>query len=797
MGASAKLAWSLARLRAMGPAEVAWRVAGQARTVWEARRAGREGFRALSTPRGAELRAALARGLAPLVPPVGWAGRLAEGFPAAHARLRDGARAALAGRVVLFAREYEVGVPADWHADPGSGRSASRSRAVSLDHRDGARVGSVRRIWELNRHHHLAEVALWTWVARDRDAGRFVVEQLLDWCEANPPLVGVNWTSSLELAIRTLAWAEILALLVDAGEPALTDPVLESLVGAWARQVEHVRAHDSRYSSANNHRIGEAAGVAVAGLALPFHPRAGQWRQWGLRTLEEELLAQIAPDGSGREQAFAYQRFVLDFAVLVCVLARGHGCDLDSAAHARLRGAARFLAAMTRPDGQLFAVGDDDEGRAFALGEAFEERTHASLECLGWLYGEPAWRRGAYPRARWLGLAREPAAAAAGPDFPEVPGPAPGPLAATEPLAIGTYPQGGYALVSAAGEDASLRLLFDAGPLGYGTLAAHGHADALSLWLWAGEDLLVDSGTGSYGGDPEWREALRGTQAHNTCEVDGRDQSKRCGPFLWGRKARARLLAADCGAPYFVVAGRHDGYARRGVAEVRRTVAGCMFPRGVALVVVDEALGTGKHRWRVPWHLGAGEPTLLDEERGPLWEVHYPGGARLRALVVSLPAAGPGGLRAETARGGSWPDGAWYAPRFEERAAQGRIAATAAVALPAAVVWLLHASWAGRGGSPVAAAELAAHPADGGVALACELGGGYRLRALVAHPGAAAVASGEAEMHGRLGLWLAGEPEGGGETGAVVAGATRLQTETMAWSSEPAVTGVLPRDSRR
>jgi hypothetical protein len=785
---SGKLAWTLSRLGAMGPGEIGWRVGERLRAAWEGRSAGRESFRPLAAPQGAALRAALAHGLRPLVPPAAWAARLEGEFPAAYARLRDAARAAAAGRVTLFAREYAVGVPTDWHTDPGGAARPSRDPAAALDLRDDSRLGSVRRIWELNRHHHLAEAALWAWAARDREVGGFVVAQLDDWCEANPPPIGVNWTSSLELAVRTLAWAEILALLVDAEEPALSDAALARIVGAWVRQVEHVRSHDSRYSSANNHRIGEAAGVAVAGLALAFHPRAADWWRWGRGALEEELLLQLAPDGSGREQAFAYQRFVLDFAVLVCSMARGHGRDLNPAVHARLWGAARFLAVVTRPDGQPFAVGDDDEGRAFALGESYEERTEATLETLGWLYGEPAWRRAARPRARWLGLAREAGTAAVG--AAGAPGAAP--VSGAAPAAfVESFPDAGYAVVTVPGA-VPLRALFDAGPLGYGALAAHGHADALSLCLWAGTDLLLDPGTGSYGGDPAWREALRGTGAHNTCELDGRDQSERRGPFLWGRKARARLLAGAGRAPYFVVAGGHDGYAPRGVAELRRTAAGCALPGGVALVVLDEAAGSGEHRLRVPWSLGAGVPSPAGDGAGPLWEVRYPDGTLLRALAIGLTRSGCVALGGETACGGEWPAGAWYAPRFEERAPQGRIAVEAVLPLPASVVWLLHAAWGGAAGASPAVAP-AFRPVEGGVALRCDLGGGTTLHALVARPGGAAVAGDGAALAGRLAVWLGDEPAGGAPTGAAVAEATELRTAQTSWRSPTAFTGVLPQ----
>src|SRR5262249_3741212 len=299
-----KLAWRWARLRAMTPSEVAWRISEDWRARWESVAAGRERYRPWRSPTGAALATALRASLTPLVPAAEWRGALRAEFPGHFERLGKRARAVREGKVMLFAREYAVGVPPDWHFDPGSRAHAPPAAAAQPDYRDLGRVGSARRIWELNRHHHLAEVAQWAWAAEDRDAARFVAEEWRDWCAAHPPPVGINWTSGLELAIRTLAWAQSLALLLDLGEGWVDEGTLALVTGAWARQIEHVRAHDSRYSSANNHRIGEAAAVAVAGHALRFHPRAADWWAWGKQTLETEIDLQIAPDGVGREQAF-------------------------------------------------------------------------------------------------------------------------------------------------------------------------------------------------------------------------------------------------------------------------------------------------------------------------------------------------------------------------------------------------------------------------------------------------------------------------------------------------------------
>jgi hypothetical protein len=63
-----------------------------------------------------------------------------------------------------------------------------------------------------------------------------------------------------------------------------------------------------------------------------------------------------------------------------------------------------------------------------------------------------------------------------------------------------SFPSGGYYILGADFEtDEEIRIVADAGPLGYLAIAAHGHADALSFTLsLGGEAILVDPGTYTY-----------------------------------------------------------------------------------------------------------------------------------------------------------------------------------------------------------------------------------------------------------------------------------------------------------
>jgi uncharacterized heparinase superfamily protein len=143
-------------------------------------------------------------------------------------------------------------------------------------------------------------------------------------------------------------------------------------------------------------------------------------------------------------------------------------------------------------------------------------------------------------------------------------------------------------------------LLADAGPLGYLSIAAHGHADALAIYLSVGGcEFLVDPGTYTYHGEQKWREYFRGTRAHNTVAVDGEDQSVQGGPFLWTRHASAKCTEFQAGAETDIFVGEHDGYTRLRdpVIHQRRIVRS-----GLEFDITDTINCAGPHSIERCWH---------------------------------------------------------------------------------------------------------------------------------------------------------------------------------------------------
>jgi hypothetical protein len=156
------------------------------------------------------------------------------------------------------------------------------------------------------------------------------------------------------------------------------------------------------------------------------------------------------------------------------------------------------------------------------------------------------------------------------------------------------FPCGGYTVLRELAYGRECLLVFDHGPLGYLGIAAHGHADAMSIWLHVdGQVICGDAGTYLYHSGGHWRSYFRGTAAHSTLTINGKDQSTQAGLFNWSSKAASHVVSGpiDAGEDFRVIA-EHDGYHKRfGVTHRRMIVR--LLPG--MFQIEDELLGRPQH----------------------------------------------------------------------------------------------------------------------------------------------------------------------------------------------------------
>ncbi len=661
------------KLRGRDPAEFRERAA-QALAAWRERNGAAAGELAVDA-------AALARRLAPGVPadaaarlaafraraprfmpsfddPAATLAALAARAPGDRADVLGRAERALAGRFALLGYDdLSYGEPVDWQLDPVHGKRAPGGAHWSrVPYLDAAAVGDHKVTWEVNRQQYLVTLGQAYWYTGDERYARGFAGHVSAWMDANPPKRGINWASSLEVAFRAMSW--VWALHFFRGSAALTPELHGRLLNHLHVHARHLERYLSTYFSPNTHLTGEALGLVHVGALVPELAGAERWRRAGADVLRAWLPRQVRADGGYFEQATQYHRYTAEFALHLLVLDARHGWGLGPALRPVLERLFDFLAAVTRPDGTIPLVGDDDGGKlVFLDGRPPDDVRGVLAQGAAWL-GAPELARAAggseAARAAALWLLGPAGDRVAEPGADPSAQPSAGPAGASRAF----RDTGLFVMRDGPGPDAA-HALVDCGPHGVMNFG-HAHADALSITASAGgRHLLVDSGTYSYPG-PE-RNAFRGAAAHNVVLVDGEGSSvPAAGAFQWARVAHGRLLAWEAGPDHAWLEGAHDGFARLAdPAAYRRAV---LFLPGVGWVVRDRVEAGGEHALRAHWHLAPGLAPAADGGGGGTLVADGDGRAAL--VVAAFGAAGPAPLAAEPA---------WVSPRYGARAAAVRL----------------------------------------------------------------------------------------------------------------------------
>ena len=544
----------------MPPREVAHRVGeGVKRRMARGRMEGWDRYRmpAGGCPRLAGLRERAVDGCSP---------RAREAIAAASRTLLDGRFSALG--VDWPARSPPDLYPATaWRLDPVTGALWPGADRYCFDvpYRHERLLGDVKYVWEFNRLQFLQPLAAHAALTGDGASLAAIEGAIASWFEANPPFRGLAWVSGIELALRSISLLVAATLCGD----ALSSDTVERIRTMLNAHAVWLARYPSRFSSANNHLVAEAAGLFLIGMAMPDLPGAAGFEDKARRILEEESGRQILADGVPAEQSPTYGAFTAEFLLLSSVVAAQEARPLSEAVRDRLLAFATFISWLADAEGVVPSIGDDDEGRV--LTTAPHEAHHAAsvASCIAALFAEP----GTAPesaeqdlRTAVFGATRRPASPADG---------------------LMTFAQGGYSVVRETRANRSAILVFDHGPLGYLSIAAHGHADALAFTLTLDDrPILIDGGTYLYHSGGSWRDWFRGTRAHNTLALGEADQSVISGPFNWSHKARAGLDQREDG-PDWRLRASHDGYLARFGVRHERTIAAA--PRGYD--IVDRLIG--------------------------------------------------------------------------------------------------------------------------------------------------------------------------------------------------------------
>jgi hypothetical protein len=313
-------------------------------------------------------------------------------------------------------REVSAGYqPIDWQLDFKSGYRWSE-RCWYRDIRFGGVGGAdVKVPWELSRMQHLPDLAVAFAGNHDQRIATEFTDQVLDWIAANPPRYGVNWVCTMDVGIRVANWLLAFDLLRAAG--VRFGATFERLFAASVLDhTQHIVTNlEWSETRRGNHYLGNIAGLLFGAAYLPAGERTDAWLAFAVQELMIEADRQFLPDGGHFEASTCYHNLCAEILAVCAALLhalpeeriRGlfnaaprkmrYGSRLSPRTPANLRHnyettstllsrefyaklalAAAFSRSLTRPDGTVVQIGDNDSGRLLRLGAWVELGTVAA-----------------------------------------------------------------------------------------------------------------------------------------------------------------------------------------------------------------------------------------------------------------------------------------------------------------------------------------------------------------------------------------------------------------------------------
>jgi len=398
---------------------------------------------------------------------------------------------------------------------------------ISISQRED--IGDIRTNWELNRHYQFAGMAKSFYVTGDFSILEELQELFYDWNNKNHFLCGVEWTSAMEIAIRVNSWIYTYCFLNKAFEKynLENNKILKDISRGIIVMADYIVKHRAKYSSANNHLIVEMYAVGMSGIFFDYK----HWEKLAFNILTEELPRQNYADGVNKEMSLHYQSFVMEAYGLLMLEMKHNHIKIPQIWEEYLLNMSEFMCDCCGEYGETVVFGDNDEGKILDLsGEHFDHYRYV-LDLMGNVLPKRYSKmENIHENLCWI----------LSDDFqnnvlqkncyysPEVK----------------CYKEGGYTLWRSKNNKVLIGI--DHADLGFGSLAAHGHADALSFQMFIeGVPVFVDPGTYNYHVPKKTRDEFRATKNHNTVCVNDQNQAEILGPFLWGKRYKINNVEFD------------------------------------------------------------------------------------------------------------------------------------------------------------------------------------------------------------------------------------------------------------
>ena len=404
--------------------------------------------------------------------------------------------------------------PIDWHCDFKSGfkwpYGKYYKKYIRVNKGDNS---DVKVPIELSRCHHLLWLGEAYLITHDDKYSSEVVNEICDWINENPYAYSINWSCTMDVAIRAVNWMYALNMIMDS--KIVDDKFCKQVTRSLLEHVYfifHNLEKGAPYSG--NHYASNLSGLIFLGLLFKDIPSIRKYFDFGLFELYREIRNEVLPTGVHYEKSISYHRLMVELFAYPVFLLQKTGFDVPLDICYRVKSMFNFVHSYTKPDGTAPMIGDNDDGRLLPFVK-YAFNYHAYLRSVAYCkYKDRVYE--SLPSIDSFFL------------FPEICFLTSDSSVKLLPIKTKLFLDAGFAVL----RNEEFYVFFNGSGIGMyyaelkkSVIATHNHADLLSFDLSLGEcNVFVDAGSYVYTSSLQAHNEFRSTKKHNTVNIDNLDQ---------------------------------------------------------------------------------------------------------------------------------------------------------------------------------------------------------------------------------------------------------------------------------
>ncbi len=404
--------------------------------------------------------------------------------------------------------------PIDWHCDFKSGfrwpKGKYYKKYIRINKNDNS---DVKVPIELSRCHHLLWLGEAFLITKDEKYSDEIVNEIRNWITENPYAYSINWSCTMDVAIRAVNWMYALNMIITS--KAVDDKFCRQIVKSLLEHlyfIYHNLEKGAPYSG--NHYASNLSGLIFLGLFFrqEFFPE--KYLNFAQSELFREIRNEVLPTGVHYEKSISYHRLIVELFTYPILVLQKAGIAIPLDIRYRIKSMFDFVQAYTKPDGTAPLIGDNDDGRLLPFVKyAFNKHTYL-LNLASLLYKDVSYT--SQCTIDTFFLLQKACSSQTSPDTEKV----------TTKSKI--FPDAGFVIL----RNEKFYVFFNNSGVGMyatelhkRTIGVHNHPDLLSFDLSFEKcNIFTDAGSYVYTSSLKAHNEFRSTQKHSTLNIDGQNQ---------------------------------------------------------------------------------------------------------------------------------------------------------------------------------------------------------------------------------------------------------------------------------